>query len=173
MFSCLHDPDGKCPGSGNLVGRRHCKWLSLELRFIFYDLCVWLIVFNCLSSTNLFVTFLFKFFLYIYFLGGKRARDSVASSLHESNSSLRLFLTICFFLNVELFSLCDCVYLGRSLWMFLCCLCYLLSYRTGWRLPSTDNIILGWWHALVHGLSGLFLYCPHLCSRLQRARRAS
>ena len=99
---------------------------SFELRFIFYDLCV----IDCLplSLVNESFRYIFKK-IYIYILGGMRARDSVASSLHESNSSLRLFLTICFFLNVEPFSLCDCVYLGR--WFLCWFVLFLLSYRTG------------------------------------------
>ena len=113
------------------------------------------------------------FYIYIFFRWEEGQRFccffSAWKQLFAPSFSDHLFLSECW----TVLSLWLCLFGSFSLDVFVLFVLFLLSYRTGWRLPSTDNIILGWWHALVHGLSGLFLYCPHLCSRLQRARRAS
>ena len=74
-----------------------------------------------------------------------RARDSVASSLHESNSSLRLFLTICFFLNVEPFSICDCVYFGSFSVGFcvVCVICFLITQGEDYQAPTILYLVGG------------------------------
>ena len=70
-----------------------------------------------------------------------KARDSVASSLHESNSSLRLFLTICFFLNVEPFSICDCVYFGS--FSVDVKLCFLITQGEDYQAPTILYLVGG------------------------------
>ena len=84
-----------------------------------------------------------------------RARDSVASSLHESNSSLRLFLTICFFLNVEPFSICDCVYFGSFSvdilllcyfyfgFCVVCVICFLITQGEDYQAPTILYLVGG------------------------------